>query len=227
MKSKTNESVTLTENVGAMVMTNAAAAEEMKLAGVFTATCMRVIPAQQIAAMICLEKMLANPDAEIMRELEAEMASFDREPVWEDTFDNSVMIPGKNDALDKYFAGSSYTAAFYMGVISSVSYSAISTADTMASHAGWTEAGATNAPTYSQGARPTCAWSAASAGSKALSASLTFTIGSSGTLKGAFITTVSTKDGTTGTLFSAGLFSAGDKTVAATDSLAVSYSIAA
>lgn len=144
---------------------------------------------------------------------------------WTDTFPNTVTTAGKNDLLDKYLAGSAYTAAFYMGVISSVSYSAISAADTMASHAGWTEAGATNAPTYSQGARPTSAWSSASAGAKALSASLTFSITSSGTLKGAFLTTVATKDGTTGTLFSAGLFTGGDKVVTNGDTVNVSYSL--
>lgn len=143
---------------------------------------------------------------------------------WSDTFENTVTIAGKNDALDKYFAGSAYTAAFYLGLISSVSYSTIVAADTMASHAGWTEAGATNAPAYSQGARPTTAWSSASAGAKALSASLTFSITSTGTLKGAFLTTVSTKDGTTGVLYSAGLFTGGDKAVGSGDSVSVSYS---
>lgn len=145
---------------------------------------------------------------------------------WTDTIKNLVTTVGKNDLEDKYFAGSAYTAAFYMGLISSVSYAAgVVAADTMASHSGWLEAGIANAPTYSQGARPTCAWSAASAGAKALSASLAFSITSSGTIKGSFITTVSTKDGTTGILFSGGTFTGGDKIVANTDSVSVSYSI--
>ena len=145
---------------------------------------------------------------------------------WKDHINNLITTVGKNDLLDKYLAGSSYTAAFYLGLISSVSYTAVAAGDTMSSHAGWLEAGLANVPAYSQGARPTAAWSSASSGSKALSAGLVYTITSAGTLKGCFLTTVATKDGTTGILFSAGLFSGGDKPVSIADSLTVSYSLA-
>lgn len=145
---------------------------------------------------------------------------------WEDEFPNLVTTVGGNDMLDKYCAGSSYTAALYIGLISSTSYTAVALADTMASHAGWLEAGGTNAPLYTQGARPTTAWAAAASKSKALSSPLTYTIGATGgTIKGCFLTTVATKDGTTGVLVSAGLFTGGDKVVATGDTLSVSYSL--
>jgi hypothetical protein len=95
----------------------------------------------------------------------------------------------------------------------------------MASHSTWAECGGTNAPAYSAGTRPAASWAAASAKSKALSTPASFTFSSGGTVKGSFLVTNSTKDGTTGILFSAGLFTGGDKTVAASDTLQVSYSL--
>jgi hypothetical protein len=146
-------------------------------------------------------------------------------------FHNTVMTEGKNLALDTFLAGSSYTVTGpYMGLISSTSWSATAAGDTAAQingTNGWKEAGSGNAPTYS-GTRKTCAWSSASSGSKALSSSLTFTFTGSGTVKGMFIEygsgATSTIDGTGGKLWSAGVFSGGDKTVSSGDTLSVSYS---
>ena len=147
---------------------------------------------------------------------------------WEEAFPNVVATVGKNLALDTYLAGSAYTVVGpFLGLISSVSFTAVAAADTMASHAGWLEAGATNAPTYTA-PRKTAVWSAAATGSKALSAALSFAITGSGTVKGCFLSfgvgALSTIDNTAGTLYSAGLFTGGDKIVVSTDSLNVSYS---
>ena len=164
---------------------------------------------------------------ELFGRYEVECRDKDGNLKWKDHINNLITTVGKNDLLDKYLAGSSYTAAFYLGLISSVSYSAVAAGDTMSSHAGWLEAGLANVPAYSQGARPTAAWSSASSGSKALSSGLVYTITSAGTLKGCFLAgNAATKDGTTGILFSAGLFSGGDKPVSIADSLTVSYSLA-
>ena len=144
---------------------------------------------------------------------------------WEDDIKNLVTTAGKNDMLDKYLAGSSYNATWYLGLISSTSWSAVNAADTMSSHAGWLEAGSANAPSYSQGARPTPSWNAAAAGSKATSAVVVFSITNTGTVKGSFLTSVSTKDGTTGTLLSAGTFTQGDKVVGNGDTLNATYTL--
>ena len=148
---------------------------------------------------------------------------------WREEFDNTVVTVGQNLILDSALAGSSYTVVGpFMGLISSVSFTAISAADTMSSHSGWLEAGNANAPTYTA-PRKTCAWSSASGGTKALSAALSFAMTGSGTLEGAFLVSgtgaVSTIDNTSGTLVSAGLFTGGTRAVLNGDTVNVSYSM--
>jgi len=136
------------------------------------------------------------------------------ELVWAREIDNLVTTPGSNNLLDVYFGPTvGYTAAWYLGLISSVGYTAIAVTDTMASHAGWNEAGGSSAPDYSAANRGTMAFSAAAAGSKTTSSTVNFTFTAGGTVKGGFITTGQVKDGTTGILYSAGLFTGGDAVV--------------
>lgn len=138
---------------------------------------------------------------------------------WSDEIENLVTTGGKNDALDKYLAGSAYTAAWYLGLISSTGYTTGAAAgDTMPSHGGWAED-----LNYSESTRPAAAWSAAASGSKAMSSARTFSINATTTIKGCFLASNSTKGGTTGILYSAGLFSGGDKSVQNSDTLNVSY----
>ena len=149
---------------------------------------------------------------------------------WEDGFHNTVTTLGKNDVLNKYFSNTA-AGACYLGLISSTGYSAIAAGDTMSSHAGWTEAGNANAPTYTAPRKTlTAAWAAASAGSMSTSATQDFAITGSGTVKGGFINIggSSTIDNTTGLLYSAGLFSApGERPVANGDTLKVTVTLTA
>jgi hypothetical protein len=140
---------------------------------------------------------------------------------WTDTIKNLVTTVGANFALDTILAGSGYTAAVVMGLKGTGS---AVIGDTQASHGSWLEVGAANAPAYS-GTRKTPAWSAASAKSKATSAAVSFTFTSGGTVAGCFINLAgsATQDNTTGTLYSAGDFSGGNKVVASTDVLNVTY----
>lgn len=166
--------------------------------------------------------------AEAHGHYEIECIGADGKLKWRDTIENVVCTAGKNLALDTFLAGSAYIVTGpYMGLISSVSYTAVSAGDTMASHAGWLEAGGTNAPTYT-GNRKTAVWSAAASGAKALSAALAFAITGTGTIKGAFLCygggAVNTKDSTAGVLWSAGTFTTGDKAVVSGDTLNCNYS---
>jgi hypothetical protein len=166
--------------------------------------------------------------AEAHGRYEVECIGADGKLKWRDTIENVVATVGKNLALDSFLAGAAYTVTGpFMGLISSVSYTAVAAGDTMASHAGWLEAGGTNAPTYS-GNRKTAAWNAAASGSKALSAALSFAITGTGTCKGAFLcygsAALNTKDNTAGVLWSAGTFSTGDKAVVNGDTLNVNFS---
>ena len=122
---------------------------------------------------------------------------------WEEKVPNIVVNVGLNDVLDKYFKGSSYTAAFYVGLVDNSGFSAYAAGDTMSSHAGWTEF-----TSYSGSNRATLTLGSVSSQSVDNSASkAAFSISSSGTVKGAFVTTGQTKGGTTGTLYGAASFS--------------------
>lgn len=154
---------------------------------------------------------------------EVECIGPDGELKWRDTIENIVTTVGGNLALDTILAGSAFTATVVMG-LKGTGTAVIG--DTQASHAGWLEVGLANAPTYS-GSRKTPSWSAASAKSKATSAAVSFSITGSGTVAGCFlnINGSATIDNTTGTLFSAGDFTGGSKTVANLDTLNVTYSL--
>jgi hypothetical protein len=145
---------------------------------------------------------------------------------WRDTIENTVVTAGKNYALDGYLQTAVTIVGPYMGLIASGSFTGIVAGDIMTSHGGWLEAGGTNIPQYS-GTRKTCVWSAAAAGSKSLSAALSFAMTATGTVKGAFIVlstgALATIDNTGGTLYSAGLFTGGDRAVLSGDTVNVSY----
>jgi hypothetical protein len=137
---------------------------------------------------------------------------------WEDGFPNLVVTTGKNDLLNKYFLGSSYTAAFFVGLKGT---GTIAAGDTMASHAGWTEIIA-----YSNGSRPAFSPASSTAGSSTNSASpAVFNINGSATVAGCLITTSSVQSpGTAGTLFSAADF-ASSRAVISGDTLTVTYTV--
>lgn len=194
--------------------------EAAKASGVYQVKCIgpkEHLRSQYLALKSRLEELIAmgSEAVDLIRDQMEDML----EDKWADCVQNVVTTVGGNFALDTVLAGSAYTAAWYIGLISATGYTSIPVIDdTAASHSTWAEDS-----NYSQAARPTASWSAAASKSKSLSSALTYSINATTTIKGCFLINNSTKGGTTGTLYSAGLFTGGDKAVANGDTLSVSY----
>jgi hypothetical protein len=141
---------------------------------------------------------------------------------WVEIAPNLVVNTGLQDMNTKFFAGSAYTAAWYLGLVNGTSSSTTySGGDTLASHAGWDEnssyTGNRKAVTFGAAtlADPSNINNASSAAS--------FTMNANATIAGAFLANVAT--GTSGTLFSVSDFqSPGDRTVVSGDVLNITYS---
>lgn len=132
---------------------------------------------------------------------------------------NGIVDVGLNYLLDAGFNGGTQNSSWYMGLIDNAAFSTLNAADTMGSHAGWTEAEG-----YTEAGRPE--WDAGAAGSRQVTnaATTNFSINGTATMYGIFITTVNTKGGSTGTLWSTAAFSS---TVATSngDTLKVTYTV--
>jgi hypothetical protein len=140
---------------------------------------------------------------------------------WSTSEHNLVVNEGLQNMNTEYFKGSTYSGAFYLGLITGPgSGTTFAAADTLASKA-WTEytdyAGSRKAVTFGTA---TTADPSVISNSAAPSA---FTIsGAGGVVAGAFLCTVSS--GTSGVLFSESDFqSPGDRTVVSGDTLNVTY----
>lgn len=133
---------------------------------------------------------------------------------WEERFHNLVTTAGKTDIIDKYFKGSAYTAAWYLGLKGT---GTAAVGDTLASHAGWSEV------TPYSGNRPAITFGTTSGGSNTATG-VSYSINATATVAGAFIASVNT--GTAGTLYSAGDFAA-SRSVASGDSIVVTPTVSA
>lgn len=145
---------------------------------------------------------------------EVECIGADGEVKWTERFENLVTTAGKTDIIDKYFKGSAYTAAWYLGLKGAGSAAA---GDTLASHAGWSEV------TPYSGNRPAITFGTTSGGSNTATA-VSYSCNGSATVAGAFV--ASANSGTSGTLYSAGDFSA-SRAVVNGDTLNVTLTVSA
>jgi hypothetical protein len=116
---------------------------------------------------------------------------------WVEEIENLVTNEGLNDVLNKYFKGSSYTAAFYVGLKLT---GTIAAGDTLASHAGWTEASS-----YTGNRQAITLGTVASQSVNNSGAVNAFAITGTMTVTGGFLCTVAT--GTSGVLYGAAEFS--------------------
>lgn len=142
---------------------------------------------------------------------------------WEAKSPNLVVNVGLKDMNDKYFSGSGYTAAWYIGLYGAASSNDPAAGDTMASHSGWTEV-----TDYTQSTRPAASFGAATTADPSVinnsGSPAQFSINNTVTVGGAFLTSDDTKGGTSGVLFSASDFqSPGDRAVVNGDTINVTY----
>lgn len=116
-------------------------------------------------------------------------------------FPNGIVDVGVNHNLETVFNGGTPITAWYCGLVNNSGWTAFANADTMSSHAGWVETAA-----YAEATRPE--WTAGTAAARAITNAVTmdFSINATVALKGIFITSNSTKSGTTGTLWSTAAF---------------------
>ncbi len=162
---------------------------------------------------------------------------------WSDGFHNVVTTEGKNSALTNFLKGSAFTQSVFMGLIESTGYgfagaqgsgvAATNLASSIVAVGGGSPANGWNEATTSMCAsRGTPSFGTASAGALALSSAVSFSILATATIKGCFlmvksaaaVAAVATVGSTAGAIYSAGLFTGGDKAVANGDTLNVSYS---
>jgi hypothetical protein len=135
---------------------------------------------------------------------------------WADEIHNIVVNAGLNYILDAGLSGGTPITTWYLGLTDGTP--TVAAGDTSASHAGWVEVTA-----YDEANRLT--WTDGGVSSQSVSNSgspAVFTISTNSTdVGGAFLISNSTKGGSTGTLYAAGAFSAGDKSLDDGDTLTV------
>jgi hypothetical protein len=141
---------------------------------------------------------------------------------WVEIAPNLVVNTGLQNMNTQFFTGSTYTAAWYIGLVNGTSASTtFSGGDTLASHVGWDE------NTSYTGNRKAASFGAATLADPSninnASSTASFTMNANATIAGAFLANVAT--GTSGVLFSVSDFQApGDRTVVSGDVLNITYS---
>ena len=175
------------------------------------------------SGLVCSPK--SGENALALGQLNFECIGVDGKVKWTDSVPNLVVNVGL-----AYMAGSALTSVtaittWYIGLYGAGASNTPAAADTMSSHAGWTE----NVG-YSNATRVACTFVTATTANPSVATNsaspASFSINATSTVGGAFLTSGSAKSGTAGTLFSAADFSSpGDRAVTSGDTLNVTYTM--
>lgn len=143
---------------------------------------------------------------------------------WEESNPNLVVNVGLQYMCGTALTSVSQITTWYLGLYGAGASNNPAAGDTMSSHTGWTEV-----VPYSNATRPACTFATATTANPSVATNsaskAAFTINTTATVGGAFLTSDNTKSGTTGTLFSASDFTGGDRSVISGDTLNVTYTL--
>lgn len=248
MKNGLTEHAPADSSTDAAVIRNAVLYEEARATGRYVAQAVGPIESRRAEYVRLRDRAALARRFPLIGGLVA-AAFFDRkraqiplEVKWTDDIVNVVTDEGARAGLTNHLKGSAFTQTAFMGLIESTGYgfagangsgvaatnlaSSITAAGGASPANGWNEA--TSAMCAS---RATPSFGTASARSLALSAASAFSILATCTIKGAFLIVKSsagtaataTVGNTNGAIYSAGLFSGGDKALGNGDTLNVSY----
>ncbi len=191
--------------------------------------------ADLVAAGI-LANLALDEDAALGGYYKVECLGPDGEMKWTDTVKNIVTQEGKVVALNAAFKAAAFTQTSYIGLISATNYTTPAAVTNTAAGIsvsvatnGWCEV--VNTVVAARGT-PTWGTSTGGAGNATLACTaVPFTINNTLVIKGCFLVLKdlagagpsATTGSTTGALYSAGLFTGGDKSVGSGDTLNVTY----
>lgn len=135
---------------------------------------------------------------------------------WKLDIHNLYVNEGIQHTLDELFAGGTQVNPWYVGLMAATP--TVAAADTMASHAGWTEF-----TTYSEAVRQTYTDVRTVNSVDNDAAKAVFSINGSGTVGGAFLVSVNTKGGSTGVLLCGVAATEGNRAVVSSDTINAKY----
>ena len=178
-----------------------------------------LVPKEQVEK----EKMMQNASDVMDPKGKFQIEHLDKDGNLKATYDmsNGITDVGKDLLLNVMFndAVQIAQASWYIGLIDISGFTGLADDNLMSSHNGWNEF-----VSFDEATRVAWGSGTTTTQSTTNASPATFNINGAGTVKGVFITSVSTKSGSTGTLWATALFAA-DVPVTGGDQLKVTYTV--